>query len=62
LNSLKGDIHLNDVYFSYPNRSDITILKGLNLIIPNGKKIALVGESGCGKSTVMQLIMRFYDC
>jgi len=37
------------------------VLNGLSLRIPPGMKVALVGESGCGKSTVMQLIERFYD-
>lgn len=38
------------------------MLDGLSLRVPPGKKVALVGESGCGKSTIMQLIERFYDC
>lgn len=62
LGDFNGTILLKNVYFSYPNRPDHQILKGLNLIIPSGKKVALVGESGCGKSTVMQIIERFYDC
>jgi ABC-type multidrug transport system fused ATPase/permease subunit len=37
------------------------VLNSINLSIPAGKKVALVGESGCGKSTVIQLIERFYD-
>ena len=39
----------------------LQVLKGFNLKVPNGKRIALVGESGCGKSTVIKLISRFYD-
>lgn len=39
--------------FSYPNRPEQLILNGLNLIIPSGKRVALVGESGCGKSTII---------
>ncbi|CAD8124583.1 unnamed protein product [Paramecium sonneborni] len=62
LTSFNGRILLKNIEFSYPNRPDQQILKGLNLDIPAGKKVALVGESGCGKSTVMQLIERFYDC
>merc|ERR1712018_973824 len=45
----------------YPTRQDIQILNRLNLSIKTGECIALVGESGCGKSTVIQLIQRFYD-
>ncbi|CAD8176907.1 unnamed protein product [Paramecium pentaurelia] len=62
LTSFNGTILLKNIQFSYPNRPDQKILKGLTLNIPAGKKVALVGESGCGKSTVMQLIERFYDC
>ncbi|CAD8161006.1 unnamed protein product [Paramecium pentaurelia] len=57
-----GEIQLKDIKFNYPNRPDQLVLNGLSLKIPPGKKVALVGESGCGKSTVMQLIERFYDC
>lgn len=47
--------------FSYPTRSEIQVLKGLELAVSKGQKIALVGPSGCGKSTCIQLIQRFYD-
>ena len=56
-----GKIEFKDVYFNYPANKEKPVLKGLNLIIEPNKKTALVGESGCGKSTCMQLIERFYD-
>uniref|UniRef100_A0A803XPJ8 ABC-type xenobiotic transporter n=1 Tax=Meleagris gallopavo TaxID=9103 RepID=A0A803XPJ8_MELGA len=58
---LKGEIEFRNIHFSYPSRPDITILKGLNLKVQTGKTIALVGASGCGKSTTVQLLQRFYD-
>lgn len=57
----EANIELKGVHFRYPTRSDVPILKGLNLNIANGEIIALVGASGCGKSTIIQLIQRFYD-
>ncbi|KAJ6535983.1 P-loop containing nucleoside triphosphate hydrolase protein [Mycena vulgaris] len=59
--SVKGDIHLNAVQFSYPSRPDIPILKDTSLHCPAGKTTALVGMSGSGKSTVVALVERFYD-
>ncbi|KAF0909619.1 hypothetical protein E2562_039109 [Oryza meyeriana var. granulata] len=56
-----GDIHLEDVHFSYPLRSDVEILNGLDLTIECGKITALVGPSGAGKSTVVQLLARYYE-
>ncbi|CAN6166054.1 unnamed protein product [Urochloa humidicola] len=56
-----GDIHLKDVHFSYPLRSDVEILNGLDLTIECGKVTALVGPSGAGKSTVVQLLARYYE-
>ncbi|KAJ4736079.1 hypothetical protein LUZ62_010634 [Rhynchospora pubera] len=56
-----GDICLEDVYFSYPLRSDVGVLNGLNLNLECGKITALVGPSGAGKSTVVQLLARFYE-
>ncbi|KAJ2726755.1 hypothetical protein GGI07_000266, partial [Coemansia sp. Benny D115] len=58
---LHGDISFRDIHFSYPSRPDVPILKGFNLDIRAGQKVALVGESGCGKSTTIGLIERFYD-
>jgi ATP-binding cassette subfamily B (MDR/TAP) protein 1 len=58
---INGDIAFNAVEFSYPARDEFKVLKGLNLKIRQGQRIALVGSSGCGKSTVTQLIERFYD-
>nr|CAH7755523.1 unnamed protein product [Callosobruchus chinensis] len=57
----KSNISFNNVYFSYPSRPDVKVLKGFNLRINYGETVALVGNSGCGKSTCIQLLQRFYD-
>ncbi len=54
-------INFRDVSFSYPSRKDFSVLKNFNLEIKPREKIAFVGSSGSGKSTVFQLLMRFYD-
>uniref|UniRef100_A0A8D2I3N2 P-type phospholipid transporter n=1 Tax=Urocitellus parryii TaxID=9999 RepID=A0A8D2I3N2_UROPR len=59
--SIKGNLEFNDVHFSYPSRANVKILKGLNLKVQSGQTVALVGNSGCGKSTTVQLIQRLYD-
>jgi len=56
----KGHISLQNVQFSYPTRSDVAVLKGVSLEIPAGKKVAIVGQSGAGKSTIMQLLLQFH--
>ncbi|KAH0660368.1 hypothetical protein KY289_029116 [Solanum tuberosum] len=61
LNDIRGNIELNDVYFSYPARPDEKIFGGFSLFVPSGTTAALVGQSGSGKSTVISLIERFYD-
>jgi len=58
-NSLK--INFQSVNFSYPSRKELLVLKNFNLQISAGKKIAIVGLSGSGKSTIFQLLLRFYD-
>ncbi|WP_413776693.1 ABC transporter ATP-binding protein [Haliscomenobacter sp.] len=55
-----GEISYRDVHFSYPSRPDVPVLKGVSFDIPAGSKIALVGASGGGKSTIMQLLLQFY--
>ncbi len=57
---LRGNILFEDVRFSYPTRADVEVLKGVSLNIPAGKKVALVGQSGAGKSTIMQLLLQFH--
>lgn len=59
--SIKGKIEFRDVWFRYPTRKEEFVLRGMNLIINPGESVALVGESGCGKSTFVNLMMRFYD-
>ncbi|XP_021504025.1 phosphatidylcholine translocator ABCB4 isoform X2 [Meriones unguiculatus] len=59
--SIKGNLEFSDVHFSYPSRANIKILKGLNLKVQSGQTVALVGNSGCGKSTTVQLLQRLYD-
>ncbi|KAF9621373.1 hypothetical protein IFM89_020032 [Coptis chinensis] len=58
---IKGGIELKDVYFSYPARPEVQIFSGFSLVVPFGTTVALVGQSGSGKSTVISLIERFYD-
>lgn len=55
-----GEISYRDVHFSYPSRLDMPVLKGVSFDIAAGSKIALVGASGGGKSTIMQLLLQFY--
>ena len=59
--SFKGEIEFQNVWFRYPTRKNDWILKGLNLKILPNETVALVGESGCGKSTIVSLILRFYE-
>ncbi len=56
----RGNISFQNVQFSYPTRPDVEVLKGVSLEIPAGKKVALVGQSGAGKSTIMQLLLQFH--
>jgi ATP-binding cassette, subfamily B (MDR/TAP), member 1 len=61
LEDIKGDVDLNDVYFSYPARPEQLIFDGFSLHVSSGTTMAIVGESGSGKSTVISLVERFYD-
>ena len=56
-----GHIQFRNVHFTYPTRPDVPVLRGLNLDVKPGQYVALVGASGCGKSTTVGLIERFYD-
>uniref|UniRef100_A0A3Q2PGP9 ATP binding cassette subfamily B member 1 n=1 Tax=Fundulus heteroclitus TaxID=8078 RepID=A0A3Q2PGP9_FUNHE len=58
---IKGNIEFNDIHFSYPSRPDVKILGNMCLKVTSGQTMALVGSSGCGKSTTIQLLQRFYD-
>ena len=53
--SMDGNVGFADAEFSYPTRQNVKILQRLSLAIKSGQKVALVGESGCGKSTVIQV-------
>jgi ATP-binding cassette, subfamily B (MDR/TAP), member 1 len=61
LEDVKGDVQLKDVYFSYPTRPEHLIFDGFSLQVQSGTTMALVGDSGSGKSTVISLVERFYD-
>eukprot|EP00178_Gracilaria_changii_P012994 TRINITY_DN3659_c0_g1_i1.p1 TRINITY_DN3659_c0_g1~~TRINITY_DN3659_c0_g1_i1.p1 ORF type:complete len:1298 (+),score=243.83 TRINITY_DN3659_c0_g1_i1:371-4264(+) len=58
--SVNGDIKAAKVYFEYPRRPDVPVLRGLSLDIMQGKTLAIVGTSGHGKSTIISLLERFY--
>ena len=59
--ALRCSLRFKDVCFSYPTRPTQTVLHNVSFSVEAGQKVALVGRSGCGKSTIMNLIMRFYD-
>jgi len=59
--TLSGDIRFHHVQFQYPARPEAQVLKGIDLTIREGQKIALVGASGAGKSTIVSLLMRFHE-
>ncbi|MCB0507692.1 MAG: ABC transporter transmembrane domain-containing protein [Chitinophagales bacterium] len=61
IHKLDGNIVFENVHFHYPTRSDVEVLKGISFSVANGEKVALVGASGVGKTTILQLLMRFYN-
>ncbi|CAF1407437.1 unnamed protein product [Rotaria magnacalcarata] len=58
---INGDIEFDNVNFAYPARSDVPVLHDLNLVAHAGEITALVGANGCGKSTCVSLLLRFYN-
>ena len=56
-----GKIDIDDVAFSYPTKPDVPVLRGVKIDVENCSTVALVGHSGCGKSSIIALIERFYD-
>lgn len=59
--AVRGSVQAKDLEFEYPTRPDVHVLRGLSVKVSPGQTLALVGESGCGKSTIVALIERFYD-
>ncbi len=58
---IRGEISYEGVHFTYETRPDVEVLRGIDLHLAAGEKIALAGSSGAGKSTIAQLLMRFYE-
>ncbi|MHA1115119.1 MAG: ABC transporter ATP-binding protein [Candidatus Heimdallarchaeaceae archaeon] len=56
---IRGDVEFKNVYFSYDN--EVKVLKNISFKIPAGKRCAIVGPAGCGKTTIMKLLTRLYD-
>jgi ATP-binding cassette subfamily B (MDR/TAP) protein 1 len=58
---VRGHLKLKNIHFRYPTRTGVRVLRDLSIDVQPGTYVALVGASGCGKSTVIQLLERFYD-
>jgi len=56
-----GEIELKNVTFHYPSKPDVQVLKEINLKVEKNQVVALVGKSGCGKSSIISLVERFYE-
>lgn len=61
LDHVEGTVELRHIKHIYPSRPEVVVMQDVNLVIPAGKKTALVGASGSGKSTIVGLVERFYD-
>ena len=61
IEKIKGNVTFNNVAFSYPSRKEIKVLKDVSFTASFGQKIAIVGPSGTGKSTIASLLLRFYN-
>ncbi|XP_072009919.1 ATP-binding cassette sub-family B member 5-like isoform X2 [Engystomops pustulosus] len=59
--NFEGNLELRQIWFNYPSRPDVSVLQNLSITISSGQTVAFVGSSGCGKSTSVQLLQRFYD-
>lgn len=57
----EGNISYQNVHFAYPTRKDVPVIRGMSMDIRSGQKVALVGGSGAGKSTIIQLLLQFYQ-
>ena len=60
-NNEEGNFDMSEVKFNYPSRPDVQVLKGVTIEVRTNQIIALVGSSGCGKSSIISLLERFYD-
>ncbi|XP_017463878.1 PREDICTED: ATP-binding cassette sub-family B member 5-like, partial [Rhagoletis zephyria] len=58
----EGNLDFSEVHFSYPSRPETEVLSELSFSAKKGETVALVGTSGCGKSTTVQLLEQFYEC
>ncbi|CAF1343363.1 unnamed protein product [Rotaria sordida] len=61
IDNINGDIEFDNINFSYPSRKDVEVLRNLSLLVRAGQTTALVGSSGCGKSTCISLFLRYYE-
>lgn len=61
LYNIQGDMRLEDVFFAYPTSAEVSVLRGVSLEFTAGKTTAIVGATGAGKSTLIKLLLRFYD-